>query len=413
MSRFYVAKGSSAVNAPFGVGVTATEAKNRNMIIHGYSVASRGADFAADVQVHLIPGYSSLGDNLFFTGTESLTSVYTDDFATDADNWVELPDGDMTFAGAQTVATRTDCLKITADAGGDPFGMKRPTTTTNNVYYKLTGQFYQESGAGISFLALGAAGDLWDQVYDHDAGNNHTCGTEGNWEDFTLYGKADGTDLEVVGVTAKNGTTQDNLGATKYCAFRALTLSSCGDVDDWTPSAETHFGWDGTDQAFSCDAGNGGTLTATATGTGLAVSGDIYRIDVTQADYVAQSITVTAFGDAAWTVPAADGTYTFYAESDGTDTVILTADGTGDGELGTVRVRKLFGADTTPLGLDDYDGVSLSDAMYKNTIPNGDVRTNYVNFPIPVHVGTRGWWMQFSPGGASSTLDVNVFYEIT
>jgi hypothetical protein len=427
MSRFYIAKGSSAVNAPFGVGVDATAAKNHNIKVHGYSVASRGADFAADVQIDLIPGYSGLsGTDMAFTGTESLgTAVYDTSLAgawdTDADSWVEKTDGDLAFAGAETKAdgaatSKDNCLKITADAGGDPFSMQRAGTTTNNLYYKATFNFMQDTGAGISFLGLGSAGDAWDETYDHDSGSHHTCGTENTWETVTLYGKADGTALELAGFTAKNGTSEDTLAASKNAYIQDFKLYEVVDaqsnkVSDWTPSAETHFGWHGADAGFSCDAGNGGTLTWTATGNELAASGDLYKIAVTQADYVAQSITVTAFGDAAFTLPAANGTYTFYAESDGTDTVILTADGTGDADIKAISIQKLMGAAGTALGTNAV--LNSANSIYHHTIQNGDVQDKVINFPFPVHVGPRGFWMQFTPGGASSQLDVNVFYEMT
>jgi hypothetical protein len=427
MSRIYVAKGSSAVNAPFGLGITGAEGNNRNIKILGYSVASRGADFAADVQIDLMAGYSGLnGTDLAFTGTESLgTAVYDASLAgawdTDADSWVEKTDGDLTFTGnidkTDGAATaKTNCLRILADAGGDPFSLQRAGTTTNNLYYKATFWFMQDTGAGISFLGLGSAGDAWDETYDHDGGSHHTCGDENTWELVTLYGKADGTALELAGFTTKNGNTEDTLAGTKNAYLQDFKLYQVTDaqsnlVSDWVPSAETHFGWHGADAGFSCDAGNGGTLTWTATGEEVATSGDLYKIVVTQADYVAQNITITGFGDAAFTLPAADGTYTIYCESDGTDTVILTADGTGDADVKAISIQKVMGSGGTGLA---NAGVTTVNSLYHHTIQNGDVQgKDMIPFPgggLPV--GNAGWWMQFTPGGASSILDVNVFYEI-
>lgn len=415
MSRFYIAKGSSAVNAPFGVGVSRSEAKNRNIIVHGYSVASRGADFAADVQIDLMPGYTALGSELAFTGVESLgTAIYDSSLAgafdTDTDDWAELTNngevlsiGDFTdTVGAGT--EYTDCLKVLADGGGDLFDIKRAATTVNNGYYKVTFLFAQETGAGLSYLMLGDANanDAWNEVFDHDLGNHATLGAEDTWAEVTLYGKADGTTIEISATTGKNNTTQDTLGAGLACYFKDIKVYTIVDANgngpaDWVPQTETDMGWDGNNASWSCDAGAGGALTYTDS-TGWD-SGDIIRVALTQSTYIAQNITVAIGGDSAITVPAANGSYVYYGQSDGTDTVIIDADGTADCDVSALSVKKLT-------------GMSTDNSIYHHTIQSGDVQGKQVPFPCPMPIGSNGFWMQFTPGGASSILDVNVFYQI-
>ena len=403
MSRIYIAKGSSAVNAPFGVGVSAAEGNNRNMIIHGYSVGARGADFAADVEIDLIPGYSALSAT---NAVDSLTIVnptatYTSDFTSDADGWIDNTASGVTYLANQTIGGVTGCLKITADAGGDVLSIKKPTQCTVGKYYKVVISVYRGAAeAGLSHIGLGVEGDNWNLVADHISGENVALAAAETWKTCTIYGKATATDLEIAGFTDATGNTEDSITAEKYVAIGSIVMYDITtQVDGWTASSELNFGFSGVNNSLSCDAGAGGTATATLTGTNAAASGEIYRCSFTVDDWTAAIMTATVCGDSAWTVPDADGTYTFYAESDGTDTVIFTADGDAEMNIEAINVKKLT-------------GVNSGNSIYKHTIRSTTDASVMIPFPIPVPVGNGGWWMQFSPGGTSCAMDVNVFYEI-
>ena len=401
MSRIYIAKGSSAVNAPFGVGISAAEGNNRNMIIHGYSVASRGADFAADVEIDLFSGYSGLGDELVDTlNITNPTASYESDFTSTADGWVDNTANGVTYLANQEIGGVAGCLKMTADAGGDVFSIKKATQCTVGNYYKVTLDIYKEDDAAIAFMGLGVEGDNWNLTVDHISGKNMACPAVTTWKTMTLYGKATATDLEIAAFTAAGGSTEDEITASKYVAIKDIKLYDITtQVDGWVPSAEAEFGWSGPDEGLSCDAGAGGTATYTLAGTGVAESGELYQVSFDVDDWTAAIMTCTAVGDAAFTVPGADGSYSFIAESDGTDTIIFTADGDAEMTIENVSVKKITGGDS-------------DNSIYKHTIRSGLLEGPANPFPVPIPVGNAGWWMQFSPGGAASALDVNVFYEI-
>ena len=407
MGKIKVARASSIANTGTFVGLV--NAKKKTHKIHGYSISSRGADFAADVQCELHRGYTGTDtvNRFTFTGVEAdhiAAASYTSNFTADADDWVELTDGDLAIAGnidftdgASTA--KTDCLRLTAGAAPDDASIKRPSTVTSGKYYKVTCSVAAETGCGLdgSFVMLGANGDAWDQVYDHDSGQHPEIVAEDTWYDITMYGKADATDLEICIVTAKNGQTEDQIVNTKDVYFHNIKVYEIQNVADGVPSAETDFGWCGADQGYSCDAGAGGTITFTPTSF-PATAGDWFYVGATQGEYVAQNVSITAYGGTAIVAPAANGAFAGYVKSDGTDTLILTADGTGDSDIGTLFCYKLL-------------GVGASSLVLRDTIQNGDVQNHVVTFPAPVWMGTDGWAMCFTTGGASSILDVNVFYE--
>jgi hypothetical protein len=155
-------------------------------------------------------------------------------------------------------------------------------------------------------------------------------------------------------------------------------------------------GYHGYDQGFSCDAGAGGTNTWTSP-TGIN-NNEIFRCSMLVDDWVAGVLSNNVFGSGAYATTV-DGTIVWYAKSDGTDTVILTADGTGDGDLEALSVKRL-------------NGISFANSVYHTTIQNGDVQATRVTFPAPVWVGNNGFILFVTTGGTSSTLDINVFYEI-
>jgi hypothetical protein len=397
---------SSNIAAASGTGVTKLETNNRPVRVLGYQVAPRAVDYAADVQINLMENYTGLSDEMLtFTGVEAThisAASYTSDFSTTADGWIELTNGSVVFTGGITAGTVVETLRLAAVADPDDASMQKTGLTTSGKYYKVLADFWAETAAGLdgSFVGLGANGDQWDEVHDHDAGHHPVITAENVWyTDQAMYGKADTTALQICVYTAKNGNTEDQIAVTKDLHFKNIRLYEIENVADWVPSAETHFGWCGADQSFSCDAGDGGTLTWTNGGgvTGVA-DGELFRASCVIDDWVATGAPMTVFGGTAIGF-SADGTFTFDAESDGTGTVILTADATGDMDIEQVSVKKIQ-CDNT------------ADAIYHSNISSYLVGASPIyTFPKPIYM-RNGFYFSATSGGAACILDINVFYEI-
>jgi hypothetical protein len=403
MGKIRIAKASSTPDSAVGVGVTAAATHGRPIKVHGYSVASRVTDFVNDVQVDLIPGYTGLGEALnAFGGTDVLAAVpaYTSDFSSTVEGWVELTDGSLVFAVEPTaIGGVEDTLKVLSAAAPDDASMKKPSVCTVGKYYKVTLSIFVQTAAGLdgSFIGLGANTDPWDLTYQHDGGSHQIITAENAWyDDVTLYGKADATDLEICIYTAKNGATEDQIVDTKSVYFKNIVCTEVLGVGDWVATAEADHGWHGDDQSFSSDAGGAGLLTYTES-TAAPAAGEIYQTAFTIDDWVANGF-VTTFGGTILDL-LADGDHVNYTESDGTATVILTADASTDMDIEALTVKKL-------------GGVDMANSIYHHTIQAGQVEDRNIIFPAPVWVGQSGFWMNFTPSGATAILDVNVFYEI-
>lgn len=386
---------TSLAATAIGVGVPAGLKKNTRIL--GYNVASVGGAFTSDTEINIIPGDGAVGDELISSGdfTPTLGTVkYTSDFSADADDWVELTDGDITFAGNQTVDSVTECLKLTADAGGDPISMQRAGTVTNATMYQVTFDYYAEAGGNISFWALGANGDVWDLGYDHDSGH-HPAVVEGAWTSVTLYGLSDTTALEIVGVTAANGSTEDTIAGTKYVAFKNIVATPVSNDGDWTRSADADVTWDMYSGEIDADASGAATVTYAGTNKTLVV-GAYYRCSVTISNYVAGDLWVSAGGV---TLPDmdADGTYTFDFIATATTALVLNADASGDGDFDSVSLKRI-------------GEVAESNAIYTTTIQADQVGSIFYEFPEPLWMGNSGWWFAIDAG--TYALDVNVIYDI-
>jgi hypothetical protein len=399
MAKVRIKHDASNVNAANGVGVTRAEVGTRQMLVYGYSIGFEGANLAADMKVAVYGGYSGLSSELLsFTGTESLAAAtYESDFTADADSWVELTDGDATFAGNIDVGGKTDCLRITADAGGDPSSLQRPATVTSGKYYKVTCSVRCDAAAALngSFVGLGENGDAWFEQFDHDAGEHPEIVAVNTWYDITMYGKADTTALQITVFTGKNNQTEDAIGANGILYFHDIKVYEVQNHADWVESASAEFGYNGYDQGFSCDAGAGGTATWTSP-TGIN-STELFRCSALIDDWVAATGSMNTFGSYAQAF-GADGTYTWDAESDGTDTVILTADGTGDMDMEALSVKRIQGVDT-------------SAPLYNHYLRSGRSTLAMITFPQPIYMAD-GWYFYLGPGGTDCITHLNVFYQI-
>jgi hypothetical protein len=413
MAKQRIATGSSGANTGGAVVKTKADVGNRLMRITGFDVTARGADVGADVQMWLLENYTGLSEEMLsFTGVEAShlasSAKYTSDFTSDADSWVELTNGDATFAGnGIDVGGKTDVLRITADGGGDPSSMQRAATVTSGKYYKVTCSVRCDANAALngSFVMLGANGDAWDEVYDHDAGHHPEIVAVNTWYDITMYGKADTTALEITVVTTTNGNTEDAIGANGILYFHNIIATEVENVAHWVPSAETHFGWCGADASFSSDAGNGGTMTwdaaqSIATDAEIPSNGKVYRMTLTVDDWVAAGAPVAIFGSASQAFDDADGNKTFYAVSGTTpNDVVFTADGNADSDIENISLKQLKGVDTDV-------------ALGHWTLRSGETPNSYEKtFPKSIPV-KNGFVFVTTPGGAACILDINVYYEI-
>jgi hypothetical protein len=417
MGKLKVAKISSEANSPVGLGIAsgrattgrqrrATTGHRRNMVIHGYSVAPRGADFAADVQCYLMDTYGGLSSELIqsgdMTGDADATADYTSDFSADADSWVENTNGDLTFTGNQDKSGKTDTLKILADAGGDPASFKRAGAITNAVRYKVTFSYFAETGHGCAYWALGMLNDVWDEGFDHDAGN-HPAIASNAWTDVTLYGLADGTTLELCAVTTQNGQTEDTLVGTKSIWLHNIQAfpMDTGNDGDWTRSDNTKLYWDWYNGKMDADASGAATATYAGTNNVLKTNA-IYRSAATISSYVAGDLWLTA-GGVTFADMDANNTYTRHFVATAATALVLNADATGDGDFDTISLKmERQGDQVTPL--------TLSDSIYNHTIRTALLQPQVVPFPKPI-MTDDGWFMYFTTGGASCILDINVFYE--
>jgi hypothetical protein len=351
------------------------------------------------------------------------TASYTSDFTSTANGWVDGGGGAPVIAANQTVESVEDCLKVTGTAGGDAFVLDNASKTTNNGYYCLELDYYaSDAGDGVAndvgFLGLGDNGDHWNPGYDHDAGWNHTV-VLGSWQsNVRLYGKADGTTLELCGYTTKNGQTRDTIAENAFFGFKNMTLHAISNITDWTLSAEADGAWDWNTGNLDFDASG----AATATQTQVFATTDIAYYSATISDWVAGDLWMTIGGETLKDYDA-DGTYTGYIRTTtGTDSVVLNGDATGDGAFDSISVKKLMGSTGTAVGSGTVGGhegnvqgnlipLSTADALYHSTHRAGLTGEKIITFPAPIWT-IGGFWLNFDAPGSACQLDITVYYEV-
>jgi hypothetical protein len=372
------------------------------MLVHGYTVAPRGADFAADVQTYFFRQYYGAVERVGTTdtGPDLSTAVYTSDFTASAQGWVDLGGGNPTISYNATGGGVAGCLKVLS-VGGDAMSIKKPTTCTSGKHYKLVFDHYLDAGHGVVAWGLGDDGDAWNLGFDHDAGEHPACGAGGAWvTDAAIYGIADATDLEFCGFTAVNNQTRDLLVDTKALYLKNMVLYEITNDGHWTRSADADFHWDMADETFDADASGAATITEN-TAAGTLVSGGIYKSTATISSWVAGDIWLSA-GGVTMADMDANGTYTRHLVATAATGLVVNTDATGDGDVTDISLKREMKTSTT--------GLALSDSIFNSTIRSGQTKTEVVTFPKPV-LTNDGWFMYFTAGGASCILDINVFYE--
>lgn len=371
------------------------------VLVYGYDVAPRAAAFAADCQAYSWNSYDG-GTEKLESGdlvADSGTAIYTSDFSAGAQGWVDLGGGGPTISYNATVAGETDCLKILG-AGGDAASFKKPTTTTNLVMTKMVFDYYIDGTSGLAFIGLGDDADEWLVGYDHDSGW-HPAVVEGQWiRNCTLYGVADGTDLELCFFTAINGNTRDTLLDGKAIYLKNIVVTPVSNNTDWTRSADADFTWDFANEVLDCDAGAGGTATYAGVNPGLRIGG-IYTWSAKISSYVSDGMNLSAGGITGADLTA-NGIWTQSIIATAVTGFVATADATGDGDVGDlslVQHRMNNGADFV-----------LTDATHHTTFRSAETSIQKVKFPKPM-VCPEGFFLYLTSGGASCSLDVNIYYE--
>lgn len=405
MGALQVAKISSAANEAIGLGVARGPGTTRKpILVHGYSVSPRGADFAADVQIYFMNNYGGLGAEQLqsgdFTPDINATAKYTSDFTSTDDGWDDNSGTAPTFANNQTVDSVIDCLKITDTGGADNLSIKNDGAVDNTTQYQLSFDYFAETGALLVALGLGADGDAWYLAFDHDSGK-HPATVFNAWQTGVLiYGLSDAVNLELTAYTAINNQAEDLFGAGKYIAFKNMVLSSITNDGDWTRSADTEFAWDFYQGKISADAGAGGTVTYAGTNPLVQIDG-IYQTSCAVSSWVAGDLWLTLGGITGIDMDA-NGTYVVNWIPTATTTLVLNADGDGDGDLDSVSLKRVNKVNSSPL--------TLSDSIYDTSIRSGVAVPVITTFPKPI-ICPEGWYMHFTDAGASCIMDINVFYE--
>lgn len=403
MGRLKIASFTNGLqaNGPLACGINRGPGTMRKpILVHGYSVAPRGANFAADVQVYVWDQH--IGTELLNSGdliADDGTVKYTSDFSTDADSWVENTNGDLTFTGVETQAGVANCLKVLADAGGDPMSIKRLATWTNATVYKVEFDYFAETGSGLAYWALGENGDALLDGYDHDSGW-HPAVTINKWDHVTLYGLSDETEVQIMSTTTINGNTEDTLVGTKSVWLKNIVITPVSNIGDWTLSAKADFSWDFANNVLDADAGAGGT--ATYAGPLVEVSiGGIYTMSATISSFVDNDLWLTV-GGITGTDLTANGVWTQSPIATAITGFVVNADGDADGDIGDLSL--------IAHKMSDGSNFILADAPYHTTIRSGLLDPQGLKFPKPLFC-TEGFLLYLTAGGAACILDVNVFYE--
>jgi hypothetical protein len=182
-----------------------------------------------------------------------------------------------------------------------------------------------------------------------------------------------------------------------------IVVTELENYTDWTASAVADFGYNGYDESFSSDAGNGGTMTwdaaqSIATDAEIPSNGKVYRMTLTVDDWVAAGAPVAIFGSASQAFDDADGNKTFYAVSGTTpNDVVFTADGNADSDIENISLKQLKGVDTDV-------------ALGHWTLRSGETPNSYEKtFPKSIPV-KNGFVFVTTPGGAAQTESL-IYYK--
>jgi hypothetical protein len=404
MTKTRIALASSDAASSVGLGVARRSvASKRPMKITGYELAPRVADWASDAQVYIFGGYTGDSSNLVnsgdFTADLAAAAEYTSDFSGAGDGWADGGATNPTITFNETVGSVSECMKVLDVGGADKLELVNLTKCTNATMYKLTFDYFAETGITLVALGLGADGDAWDLGYDHNAGQHVAITGDDTWKTGqVLYGLSDGTTLELCAYTAINSQTADVFGAGKYIAFKNLVLTEVTNDSDWTRSDDTKGYWDMKNGVADFDGSGAATLTYAGSGGGAnLVANKLYKSVVTASNFTAGDVWIS-WGGVTGEDLDVDGTYTDWAPATASTGLVINGDATGDADVDNVALYEIA-------------GVNFSNPLYKTTIVAATVGPVRHEFPSPLWV-PDGWYMYVTSGGATVITDVNVFYEI-
>jgi hypothetical protein len=401
MGRLVVANASSVADEPLAMGIpsyiTGANGKKR-IYLHSISVAPRGANWAADMKLYLMKGFT--GNELAASGAAtalfSSVAAYESDFTAGVDSWADSGAGAPTLSGNETIGGVDDCLKVLADGGGDPLSISRAATRVAATHYKITFDAFCQTGSTLGnadFMGVGLTTAGTTNAIAHNSGNNVKFAADNAWKSFTLY-TDDGADtaLDLCAFTAQNADTGSLLAADKYVGFKNIKIYPMTNQDDWTPVAE--WVWD-------YAAGNLSKIVNTASKVGQTIAiapvvGEVFQLKYTHVRS-ATGVTPTFGGTAGGADPTAGIINEYIVAASTSAELKFTADATLVGTIDDVSLIKMG----NPL-----------DPWLQDSVRSGTTLPYYREFLTKQPYSVTGWSLYLTTGGGSCIMDAAIVYEI-
>ena len=164
------------------------------------------------------------------------TAKYTSDFTSTEDSWTNNGETDIALTDNQTVAAVSGALKFASSgsSSNDFNPITSATTLTLGKAYRITFNYYADSGSGLEYL-----------TFRSDSGNRIAV-TEGSWQEdqvielqtkFSLVTHPAGIIIQLSAFTTETGASLSTLTSGKNFYIKNFVVHEIGAVTDWDFSA--------------------------------------------------------------------------------------------------------------------------------------------------------------------------------